>query len=116
MVKYAHAVHSVDRPQLVAALAKAMAAEQERTGRAPLDCFIQVSLDDDAGGHRGGAAPADVPALAEQLAAAGGLRLAGVMAVAPLGADPAAAFEKLAGISGAADGQSIPAPRAFPRA
>ena len=35
---------------LVSALAKAMAAESERTGRAPLDCFIQVSLDDDAGG------------------------------------------------------------------
>ena len=100
VVKYAHAVHSVDRPQLAAALAKAMAAEQERTGRAPLDCFIQVSLDVDAGGHRGGAAPDEVPALAEQLAGAAGLRLAGVMAVAPLGADPAAAFEKLAGISG----------------
>ncbi len=50
VVKYAHAVHSVDRPQLASALAKAMAAEQERTGRAPLECFIQVSLDDDAGG------------------------------------------------------------------
>ena len=97
VVKYAHAVHSVDRPQLAAALAKAMAAEQERTGRAPLDCFIQVSLDDDAGGHRGGALPADVPALADQLAAAEGLRLAGVMAVAPFGADPVPAFEKLAG-------------------
>ncbi|SFU08866.1 YggS family pyridoxal phosphate-dependent enzyme [Arthrobacter sp. ov118] len=104
VVKYAGAVHSVDRPGLAAALAKAMAVESDRTGRPPLDCFIQVSLADDAGeasaAHRGGAAPADVPALAEQLAAAAGLRLAGVMAVAPLGADPAAAFEKLAGISG----------------
>ena len=99
VVKYAHAVHSVDRPQLAAALAKAMAAEQERTGRAPLDCFIQVSLDDDAGAHRGGAAPADVPLLAEQLEGAGGLRLAGIMAVAPLGADPDRAFQKLAAIS-----------------
>lgn len=100
VVTYAAAVHSVDREALAAALAKAMAAESERTGRAPLDCFIQVSLDDDAGAHRGGAAPNEVPALAEQLAGAAGLRLAGVMAVAPLGADPAAAFEKLAGISG----------------
>ncbi|MEO3932844.1 YggS family pyridoxal phosphate-dependent enzyme [Micrococcaceae bacterium Sec7.4] len=99
VVKYAHAVHSVDRPQLASALARAMAAEQERTGRAPLDCFIQVSLDDDAGGHRGGALPADIPALAEQLAGAEGLRLAGVMAVAPFGADPAPAFEKLAELS-----------------
>ncbi|HSO89711.1 MAG TPA: YggS family pyridoxal phosphate-dependent enzyme [Arthrobacter sp.] len=99
VVKYAHAVHSVDRPQLAAALAKAMAAEQDRTGRAPLDCFIQVSLDGDAGGHRGGALPADVPALAEHLAGAEGLRLAGVMAVAPFGADPVPAFEKLAELS-----------------
>ena len=99
VVKYAHAVHSVDRPQLAAALARAMAAEQERTGRAPLECFIQVSLDDEAGAHRGGALPADVPALAEQLAAAEGLRLAGVMAVAPFGADPVPAFEKLAELS-----------------
>lgn len=99
VVKYAHAVHSVDRPQLASALAKAMAAEQERTGRAPLECFIQVGLDDDAGAHRGGALPADVPALADQLAAADGLRLAGVMAVAPFGADPVPAFEKLAELS-----------------
>jgi pyridoxal phosphate enzyme (YggS family) len=99
VVKYASAVHSVDRPQLAGALAKAMAAEQGRTGRGPLDCFIQVSLDDDADGHRGGALPVDVPALAERLADSEGLRLAGVMAVAPLGADPVPAFEKLAGIS-----------------
>jgi pyridoxal phosphate enzyme (YggS family) len=99
VVKYAHAVHSIDRPQLAAALAKAMAAEHERTGRAPLDCYIQISLDDDAEGHRGGALPADVPELAERLAGAGGLRLAGVMAVAPLRRDAVRAFEKLAGIS-----------------
>ncbi|MGY2747174.1 YggS family pyridoxal phosphate-dependent enzyme [Pseudarthrobacter sp. O4] len=99
VVKYAHAVHAVDRPQLAGALAKAMAAERERTGRDPLDCFIQVSLDDDADGHRGGALPDDVPALADRLASSDGLRLAGVMAVAPLGADPGRAFEKLAEIS-----------------
>lgn len=100
VVKYAHAVHSVDRPQLAGALAKAMAAEQERTGRAPLECFIQVNLDDDdAGGRRGGALPADVPALAAELASSDGLRLAGVMAVAPFGADPAPAFERLAELS-----------------
>lgn len=100
VVKYAHAVHSVDRPQLAAALAKAMAAEQERTGRAALDCYIQVNLDDDAAaGHRGGAAPDDILGLADQVAGSAGLRLAGLMAVAPLGADPAPAFEKLAGLS-----------------
>jgi uncharacterized pyridoxal phosphate-containing UPF0001 family protein len=37
--------------------------------------------------------------LAERIAAAGGLNLAGVMAVAPLGAPPEPAFEKLAAVS-----------------
>jgi uncharacterized pyridoxal phosphate-containing UPF0001 family protein len=77
----------------------AIATEQDRTGRGPLECFIQVSLDDDDAVHRGGAAPHEVPALAERLGAAEGLVLAGVMAVAPLGAVPAEAFEKLASIS-----------------
>lgn len=101
VARYAHAIHSVDRLALVDGLERAIAAEQERTGRGALECFIQVSLDDDAGAHRGGAAPADVPFLADRLAAAAGLELAGVMAVAPLGATPEAAFEKLAAISAA---------------
>jgi pyridoxal phosphate enzyme (YggS family) len=99
VVRYAHAVHSVDRPQLAAALAKAVAAEQERTGRGPMECFIQVSLDEDAGSDRGGAARLEVPALADQVAGSSGLVLAGLMAVAPLGSDPDAAFGKLAEIS-----------------
>jgi uncharacterized pyridoxal phosphate-containing UPF0001 family protein len=40
-----------------------------------------------------------VPLLADRIATAEGLRLAGVMAVAPLGAPPEPAFEKLAGVS-----------------
>jgi uncharacterized pyridoxal phosphate-containing UPF0001 family protein len=89
----------VDRLQLVDGLERALAAEQDRTGRGPLECFIQVSLDDDAAAHRGGAAPADVPVLAARLASADALVLAGVMAVAPLGVRPEESFEKLAAIS-----------------
>ncbi|VXB12409.1 Pyridoxal phosphate homeostasis protein [Arthrobacter sp. 9AX] len=102
VLRYAAAVHSVDRPQLVDALAKAAQAERDMTGRAPLDCFIQVNLDDragDAGAHRGGAVPDDVLPLAERIATAAGLELAGVMAVAPLGTRPEAAFERLARVS-----------------
>jgi PLP dependent protein len=99
VLRYAAAVHSVDRPQLVDALAKAAQAERDSTGRAPLDCFIQVSLEDDAGAHRGGAVPEEVLPLAERIATSAGLELAGVMAVAPLGAPPEAAFEKLARVS-----------------
>lgn len=99
VARYASAVHSVDRPQLAEALAKAVRHEMDTSGRAALDCFIQVSLDDDGGTHRGGADPADVPLLAERIAGSEGLNLAGVMAVAPLGAPPEPAFERLAGIS-----------------
>ena len=99
VVRYAAAVHSVDRLQLVDALAKAVRTEMDAVGRAPLDCFIQVSLEDDGGTHRGGADPADVPLLAERIAGSTGLHLAGVMAVAPLGAPPEPAFEKLAAVS-----------------
>jgi PLP dependent protein len=99
VLRYAAAVHSVDRPQLVDALARAAEAEHGNTGRAPLRCFIQVSLEDHAGAHRGGAMPDDVLSLAERIATSVGLELAGVMAVAPLGAPPEAAFTKLAGVS-----------------
>jgi pyridoxal phosphate enzyme (YggS family) len=87
---YAHVVHAVDRLRLVDALSRGAA----RAGR-DVGALIQVSLDDDPRG-RGGARPADVPALADAVALADGLTLRGVMAVAPLGDDPAAAFGRLA--------------------
>ncbi|MDJ0320381.1 YggS family pyridoxal phosphate-dependent enzyme [Pseudarthrobacter sp. PS3-L1] len=99
VARYAASVHSVDRSALAAALGRAVDHEHDATGRGPLEIFIQVTLDDDASTSRGGADPADVPALADAIAERGLLRLAGVMAVAPLGANPDRAFEKLAGIS-----------------
>jgi hypothetical protein len=93
VASYAVLVHSVDRPELVAALD----AGARRAGRSPLDVLIQVSLDADPG--RGGAVPADVPRLAGAVADAAGLRLAGVMAVAPLDADPLPALASLAEVA-----------------
>ncbi|MBX6385882.1 MAG: YggS family pyridoxal phosphate-dependent enzyme [Microbispora sp.] len=95
VVSYAHMVHSVDRPRLVEALSReAVRAERE------VDCLIQVALDAVPGGSgRGGAAPEEVPALAGLVAKAEGLRLRGVMAVAPLGEDPAAAFARLRAVA-----------------
>ncbi len=117
VVRYAAAVHSVDRESLVDALSAAMGREQARRGEAglaerePLDCLVQVDLDPrpeqdrPAGiGARGGVAPDEVAALADRIAAADGLRLRGVMAVAPLGLDPAPAFARLAEISSALTG------------
>lgn len=92
VARYATAVHSVDRPELVHALSDGA----ERAERV-VDVLLQVSLDGDPA--RGGALVADVPALAAQAAAAPGLRLSGVMAVAPLGADPAAAFATLSRVA-----------------
>jgi hypothetical protein len=81
--QYADAVHSVDR----AALATALGGESD------LDVFIQVNLTDDVG--RGGAQPADLESLTEHVLATPGLRLRGLMAVAPIGAEARAAFARV---------------------
>jgi hypothetical protein len=94
MASYAHSVHSVDRPKLARALADAVQVEERPE---PLEIFIQVSLDDDP--ERGGAAVAEVPALADLIAARPELRLRGLMAIPPLGSDPAAEFARLAEVS-----------------
>ena len=92
VVRYADTVHSVDRASLAAALGKAAAA-QGRTR--PLDCLVQVNLSQGAAPGRGGALPDEVPRLADLIAGTPGLRLAGLMAVAPLGEQPARAFARL---------------------
>lgn len=123
VVRYADVVQSIDRPQLVTALGKAMRREHERRAeaslpaRASLEVLIQVDLrtpeqlerdarEQDGGPGsraatlgRGGTAPGDVLELADLIAADAELVLGGVMAVAPLGEDPAEAFERLMRIS-----------------
>jgi pyridoxal phosphate enzyme (YggS family) len=98
VVGYASAVHSVDRESLVGALGKAALAADRGEGWR-LRCFVQVSLD--GAGGRGGVPAGDVRRLADRVASTSGLDLAGVMAVAPLGAEPGAAFARLAEISAA---------------
>ncbi len=93
--RYADVVESVDRAKLVAPLARG-AAESGRV----VDVLVQISLDDpDSTGARSGVDPVQVEALAEAVAAQSSLRLRGVMAVAPLGADPVPAFERLAQVA-----------------
>ncbi|PRY50541.1 hypothetical protein LY71_103100 [Geodermatophilus tzadiensis] len=89
-------VHSLDRSSLARALSRA----GEERGR-PVDVFVQVDLGGAAGelAERGGAAPADVPALAGEVAALPGLRLRGLMAVAPRGEEPGPAFARLAALA-----------------
>lgn len=87
VVRYAHLVHSVDRPELVAALAKA----------GEVGVLLQVSLDRDPA--RGGCLLEEVPALAAAVAARPELWLRGVMAVAPIDWAPERAFALLAEVS-----------------
>jgi pyridoxal phosphate enzyme (YggS family) len=88
VARYARVVHSVDRDSVVDAL-----SGSERA----VGCFVQVALSDDD--HRGGASSADAERLAERIVAADGLSLLGVMAVAPLGAEPREAFARLRTVS-----------------
>ncbi|WP_327269810.1 YggS family pyridoxal phosphate-dependent enzyme [Streptomyces sp. NBC_01218] len=101
VARYADVVQSIDRIKLVRALSAAVDGERERE----LGCLVQVALDagDGERGDRGGVAPGDVAELADAVAAAPGLRLDGLMTVAPLAGPYAgrqrAAFERLMEIS-----------------
>ncbi len=92
VARYADVVHSLDRPRVVAALGNAAVA----VGR-EIAALVQVGLD--RSGERAGADVDDVPRLADLVAQTPGLRLAGVMAVAPLGADPGPAYDRLADLA-----------------
>lgn len=98
------AIHSLDRPSLVTALARAM----DKAGR-QVPCFVQVNIG--AEDQKGGCALADLPALLEQARAAA-IPLAGLMCVPPLDIEPAPFFallDKLAddhGLTGRSMGMS----------
>ncbi len=79
--EYARVIHSVDRLSLVGALAHP---------GSDVDVFIQLDLSSEPG--RGGVAPAHLDSIAEAVLGTAGLRLVGLMAVAPLGVEPRAAF------------------------
>lgn len=100
VVGYAGVVQSVDRDRLVSGLSK----EAVRAGR-EVGCLIQVALDaEESGrGERGGVGPGGIGELADLVAGAEGLRLDGLMTVAPLTGPYAgrelAAFERLMDLS-----------------
>ena len=103
-VALADAIHAVDRPSLVGALAKAM----EVSGRRPA-CFVQVNIGDEA--QKGGCAIADLPALLASARDAG-LPIAGLMCLPPASVEAAPYFALLAklareeGVSGLSMGMS----------
>ncbi|MBK6802623.1 MAG: YggS family pyridoxal phosphate-dependent enzyme [Novosphingobium sp.] len=97
-------IHSLDRPSLVTALARAM----DRAGR-QVPCFVQVNIG--AEEQKGGCAIADLPALLAQARAAE-LPVVGLMCVPPAGIEAAPFFallDKLAtdhGLAGRSMGMS----------
>lgn len=122
VTRYASAVHSVDRAELVTALERGADAATRC-----IDVFCQVDLSTECAEPlaakavsdgapelsgaarttaperpdtptRGGAHPADLPGLADLVVASAHLRLVGLMAVAPQSADPDDAFAALARI------------------
>lgn len=100
VVRYADVIHSVDRRRLIEIVGTRARAAGRR-----LTCLVQVDLDGASAGEaaggapRGGARPADVPALADAIAAEDSLVLGGVMAVAPLGEPAQPAFRRLADVA-----------------
>ena len=85
---YASVIHSVDRTSLVDAL---------RSDESSVDCFVQVNLTDDPG--RGGVQPDDLERLVEHVLGTPGLRLLGLMAVAPLDEEARPAFARVRALS-----------------
>ena len=73
-------VHSIDRASIADAVS-AFGIARKRS----VDALVQVNVTGEE--SKGGFAPADMPAEAEQFVARAGLRVTGVMAMAPLGAD-----------------------------
>ncbi|KHL24964.1 alanine racemase [Croceibacterium mercuriale] len=95
------AIHSLDRPGLVTALARAM----DKAGRR-VPCFVQVDIGAEA--QKGGCPVAELPALVAAARDAG-IPLAGLMCVPPFGIEPTPFFallDKLAGDHGL-DGRSM---------
>ncbi|MGW0117428.1 YggS family pyridoxal phosphate-dependent enzyme [Streptomyces sp. NPDC003327] len=100
VVGYADLVQSVDRLKLVSALSAAAGRAERELG-----CLIQVALDAESGarGDRGGVSPDGIEELAAAVDAAPGVRLDGLMTVAPLSGPYAgrqrAAFDRLMDLS-----------------
>jgi len=87
-VRLFDAIHSVDRPSLVEALARAI----DKAGRSPT-LFVQVNIGDEP--QKGGCAVAELPGLLEQ-ARGVGLTISGLMCVPPAKVEAAPYFALLA--------------------
>ncbi len=88
ITSWANVIHSLDEIRHFEVI--------EKSAPHPLDIFCQVSLDGSEG--RGGVSEQKLYELAKEIEKSPIHRLQGLMAVAPLGVDPATAFSKLSAI------------------
>ena len=88
ITSWANVIHSLDEIRHFEVI--------EKSAPHPLDIFCQVSLDGSEG--RGGVSEQKLYELAQAIEKSATHRLQGLMAVAPLGVDPSAAFSKLSAI------------------
>lgn len=95
VVQWADVIETIDRPALADAVGRSAV-----THGVERDVLLQVNLDRPARPERGGCAPDDVAALCAYAAGVAGLRVRGVMGVAPHPGDPEEAFARLARIAG----------------
>jgi len=84
IVGWADVIHSIDDVAHASKLNSLVSS---------VDAFIQVSLDNLP--NRGGVLPDLIPAFLEEVSAFSNLNIRGLMAVAPLGEEPAGAFQRL---------------------
>lgn len=94
VARWVSVVHSVDSTRLADALSRGvhLAVERGDRGVDKLSCFVQLSLD--GRDTRGGVTAEDIGALAESVADAEHLHLAGLMCVPPVGWDASESFEQ----------------------
>lgn len=94
VAQWADVVHSVDRPDLVNALAKVVGQRAK-----PLQVLIQINLDINPRDERGGCLPENAVDIAQLVSQINGLELKGVMGVAPLEGSADDAFARLAHVA-----------------
>lgn len=99
IARYADVVHSVDSVRL----AHRLNSGARRSDRI-VECLVQVNLDPAGTGAARGGIPTgnvdEIDRVADAIDTAGGLRLRGVMGIAPLGGDALTAYARLAAVGG----------------
>lgn len=94
VLKYASAIHSIDRTSLRQSITKEIRNIREIQPDFSIDGFIQLNVTDDP--NRGGIAPENLAKFAEELLADETINLLGVMGVASLEREPEVDFETIA--------------------